>query len=49
VVITEQLGQACSDAHLNVVYISNVLYDILVERTGLRLFEAPQRRIGPRP
>jgi hypothetical protein len=35
----EQLEHACSDAQLNVVYISSVLYDILTERAGPRLFD----------
>lgn len=38
-VITESVELASSDAQLNIVYISNVLYDILMERTGQRLFD----------
>ena len=38
-VITEQVEQAASDTSPNVTFISNAVYDILMERTGPRLFD----------
>ncbi len=37
--ITEQVEHAANDASLNVTFISNAVYDILMERTGPRLFD----------
>ncbi len=46
-VITEHVEHACSDAQVNVVYISSGLDDILTERTGPPLFDKRRKaRLG---